>query len=586
MDARALYGTDVPPDPAQRLTRGPASVTLEGGNLRHLRVNGAEMIRAVAFLVRDRDWGTLTPTIRDLRIAEGDETRITYAAQYQAGGAHLDVSVVIRLSDTALRFQAEARATGDFETNRTGFTVLHPISGVAGAPLRVEHGSSPAEDTCFPALIEPWQPFQDITALIHQTGGLQVECRFEGDVFEMEDQRQWGDASFKTYVRPLALPWPYQIADGAVMRQAVQIRWTPAMAGQEAEPITCAVPDARFPETALLLTGAEAARPDAAVLLRQIAPQRLLCHLDTAAGQGGPELRAFAALQAQLPEMAFDLELIARCPVEGDLAAEFAAYAGDLAAAGLRPASVMVCPAVDRQSTPPGSAWPPCPPLEAIHAAARQAFPGITLGGGMASFFPELNRKRPPAGMLDFVTHGFCPIVHAADDLSVMETLETLPHILRSARAILGECTYRLGPSTIAMRQNPYGSRTIPNPWRGRVCMADDDPRQDGAFAAAWTLGFATRIAPAGVQVWTPAGLTGPRGLFRDDGSPRPLAAVVRALAACAGQPVHRAEVAAGRARLQCGDQVFTADLTPEGAFGWTAAMAGDLQPPLQSSMP
>ena len=55
---------------------------------------------------------------------------------------------------------------------------------------------------------------------------------------------------------------------------------------------------------------------------------------------------------------------------------------------------------------------------------------------------------------------------------------------------------------------------------------------------------------------------------------------------ACAGQLVHRAEVAAGRARLQCGDQVFTADLTPEGAFGWTAAMAGDLQPPLQSSMP
>ncbi|MFD1810209.1 hypothetical protein ACFSHQ_25345 [Gemmobacter lanyuensis] len=50
--------------------------------------------------------------------------------------------------------------------------------------------------------------------------------------------------------------------------------------------------------------------------------------------------------------------------------------------------------------------------------------------------------------------------------------------------------------------------------------MADDDPRQDGAFAAAWTLGFATGIAPAGVQVWTPAGLTGPRGLFRDDGSP------------------------------------------------------------------
>ena len=28
----------------------------------------------------------------------------------------------------------------------------------------------------------------------------------------MEDQRNWTDASYKTYVRPLALPWPYTLA--------------------------------------------------------------------------------------------------------------------------------------------------------------------------------------------------------------------------------------------------------------------------------------------------------------------------------------------------------------------------------------
>ena len=46
-------------------------------------------------------------------------------------------------------------------------------------------------------------------------------CRMEGDAFEMEDQRNWIDASYKTYVRPLALPWPYTIATGrAVQRSA------------------------------------------------------------------------------------------------------------------------------------------------------------------------------------------------------------------------------------------------------------------------------------------------------------------------------------------------------------------------------
>ena len=37
---------------------------------------------------------------------------------------------------------------------------------------------------------------------------------------------------------------------------------------------------------------------------------------------------------------------------------------------------------------------------------------------------PVFNRKRPKAGLFDFITHTTCSIVHAADDRSVMETLE------------------------------------------------------------------------------------------------------------------------------------------------------------------
>lgn len=568
MDLIALYGTDKPPRRRQVLRAGDATVTLEAGQLRHLRVGGIEAIRAVSFLVRDRDWGTVEPVITDLAVDGG---RLTYAARYDMDGGSLNAQVTLTLTPDSLTAEVVAVAHGTVETNRAGFTVLHPIKGVAGAPVRVGHPDG-IEDTQFPTLIEPWQPFKDITSLTHQAGGLRIECRLEGDVFEMEDQRQWGDASFKTYNRPLALPWPYVIPDGEKLRQAVRVTWTPAPAAAPVPPIRAEVPGAAFPETALVLTAADARRaaanPDD---LKRIGAQRVLCHLDIAAGHGLAELQAFAALQAALPQLAYDLELIAAYPPGGDLDAEFAAHAADLAASGLRPASIMACPSVDRQSTPPGSDWPPCPPLEAIHAAARRAFLGIALGGGVVSFFPELNRKRPPAGAWDFVTHGLCPIVHAADDLSVMETLETVPHILASARAIIGDRGYRLGPSTIAMRQNPYGSRTIPNPDRDRVCMAGDDPRQDGAFAAAWTLGLAASIAPAGVTVWTPAALYGPRGLVRDDGTLRPVAALVQALAAQAGKPVRGATVADGRAELTFDDTTFTANLTPDGPdpYGW-----------------
>lgn len=581
-DLRKLYGTDEPLRDRRRLSRDPAEVTLEDGRLRHLRLDGVEAIRGLAFLVRDRDWGTVVPQIKNPQVEDtGSAIRVTYDADYIMGGC-LSAKVMLQLTADGLDATVVAQAQGDVWTNRAGFTVLHPIRDVAGAPVVVDHADGTQTRGAFPDLIAPWQPFQDIAALTHQAGPWRVACRFAGDVFEMEDQRQWGDASFKTYNRPLALPWPYRIADGERLEQSVSIRWHRQPAARAAAPPRVGVPAPTFPQTALLVTGADAvratARPDQ---LRAIAPQRLLCHLDATAGRIQEELRAFADLQRGFPDISFDVELIAACPPGAELRSEFLSYAEALEASGLRAASVMVTPAVDRQSTPPGSPWPDCPPLEAILDAARDAFPAVPLGGGVASFFPELNRKRPPVGMLDFITHGFCPIVHAADDVSVLETLETVPHVLASGRAIAGGAEYRLGPSTIAMRQNPYGSRTIPNPDRRRVCMADDDPRQDGDFAAAWSCGLAAALATAGLTVWTPASLYGPRGLVGDDGGMRPVAGVVAALAQQAGQPVQEARMGDGIARLRTGGATLLANLSAQplrvegkllDPFGWWQA--------------
>ena len=174
----------------------------------------------------------------------------------------------------------------------------------------------------------------------------------------------------------------------------------------------------------------------------------------------------------------------------------------------------------------------------------------------MASFFPELNRKRPPTDMLDFVSHSLCPIVHAADDLSVMETLQTIPHITRSVRAIIGDCDYRIGPSTIAMRQNPYGQRTMSNPDLGRVCMAHDDPRHRAQFGAAYAIGLACALAPCGISVWTPSELYGPRGL---EG---PLAKAISLLAGLAGEPINDASIEGGLAKLTIGGTRIVANLT------------------------
>jgi hypothetical protein len=80
--------------------------------------------------------------------------------------------------------------------------------------------------------------------------------------------------------------------------------------------------------------------------------------------------------------------------------------------------------------------------------------------------------------------------VHAADDASVLQTLEALPHVIASARQLASGCFYRLGPSAIGVRDNPYGDGVAPNPFLRRITMTRRDPRHFVLFGAVWTLAY------------------------------------------------------------------------------------------------
>ncbi len=409
-----------------------------------------------------------------------------------------------------------------------------------------------------------------------------------GDVFEMEDQRNWSDASYKTYVRPLSLPWPYVMEQGVVNRQSVELNITQSQ-GSTAEPsarpggpvrIHIAGPEGAFPGIGVSihpdLIQEALAHPS---LLNNLRPQLLLFHFDPTAGHGESDLRGFTDIAKGVPaidktELVLELVL----PAKGNVHEELAGVAEMVAAASLRLTGILVSPAVDRQSTLPGSAWPPCPPLGEIYQAARNAFPGVAVGGGTLSYFTELNRKRPPVEWLDFVSHCTCPIVHAADDLSVMESLEALPHIVRSARAIIGnEKPYWIGPSTIGMRHNPYGARVMDNPANGRVTMTDCDPRQTSLFAAAWMVGFVAETADAALRMLTVGSLSGRLGLARARVSENlqlhPAFYAARGLAELGGNPRYQCNSS------QAGKIAAVAGVDREGRrVAWLANLTGRKQ--------
>ncbi|ESX21349.1 hypothetical protein [Mesorhizobium sp. LSJC264A00] len=581
-DAFLLYGTRVVEAEPVRLSAGLLSADFVNGSLRTIRYGGIEVLRAIAYIVRDRDWGTYEPALTELAVdQDADSCSVSYSATCLApGGSRLDFRATIKGSANGhLVFDVSAVPESDFETNRCGFCVLHPIAGLAGSPVTVEHTDGSVVATKLPLLIDPWQPFKDLRAITHEVRpGITAECRMEGDTFEMEDQRNWSDASYKTYVRPLALPWPYVLPAGQTVSQTVSLRITgeggmPA-AASAAEPVSVELGETgqRLPDLGVIIypDEVEAALANLSTLT-ELGPQQLVFHYDPTRGHGVEALQSYARLTAAYPVQT-TLECVVACA--GDLDAELSGVADMVRQAGLKLSAIAVSPSVDRQSTPPGSAWPDCPPLEDVYAAARRAFPDIRLGGGMFSYFTELNRKRVPAGQLDFVTHCTCPIVHAADDLSVMQSLEALPFITASARAIFGEKPYRIGPSTIAMRQNPYGGATKGNPGGQRIAMADRDPRHAGLFAAAWAIGYAARVAPAGLELLTLSGFAGPFGVLAAsgepvaEGSPRPIFGAIKGLCELAGL----AHVAA-----RTSDQTKVLALAGRSASGKTVAWLANL---------
>jgi hypothetical protein len=557
-DLIRLYGTDESVEAPRILQAGPLSAELDAGNLRHIRYHGREIIRAISFIVRDKNWGTYAPKISQLEVQETPGSfRVSYEAVIE--GEFRYSAVITGAANGSLSFSGTGNAISDFLTNRTGFVVLHPIEGVAGAACTVEHVDGRIEETNFPLLIDPVQPMRDLRAITHEfLPGLKVTCRMEGDTFEMEDQRNWTDASYKTYVRPLALPWPYEIAKGTAIDQRVTLSVSGLEPNIERKERSSSlnfgglIRGSSMPPLGIGLHPKDVgATKENVAVIKEAAPAHLVCHYDPRLGHTHEDLRQMAEVGK---EIGAELWLEFVIPSVENFEEDIRETGRGVAELGDPFSTVMVSPAPDLKCTLPGSPWPPCPPLEACYQAAGEAFPGARIGGGMFSFFTELNRKKPPLDLLDFVTFTTVAIFHAGDDRSAMEGLESLPYLAKTVRSFIEDKPYHVGPSAIGLRMNPYGEAPMPNPHNIRQAMNGMDPRQRGLFAAAWSVGFIARFAKGGASALTLGGGTGEFGIayakadypqpwFDEKGGIYPVYHVVKGLSHLRGQPLVDSEI-------------------------------------------
>jgi hypothetical protein len=503
---RFFYGTDEPLPRQIALTAGPLTMVFEPelAFLRYLRLGQTEVIRGIYAAVRDRNWGTIAPRVTGLKI-ELREASFLASFDVECKQAPIDFLWRGEISgdregNVRFRFSGQARST--FLRNRLGFCVLHPVRECAGKPCTVTHTGGSREEGKFPLWVSPHQPFKDMAAIRHEIApGLFAESVFEGETFEMEDHRNWTDASYKTYCTPLDRPFPVEVKQGTRVEQSVTIRLEgkrPAppkgflirRGGITLEPLAGQV--RALPRFGVGLAAADAP-PEPRELRRLAALRPAHLRVDYKSGDASVIERAILESKALAAPLEIALHLSDKAEEE------LRELGGYLTKHRARAARFLVYHQAEKST---GPKW-----VKLARERLSGAAPGAQFGGGANAYFAELNRGRPDPAALDFLCFSVNPQVHAFDNASLVENLEAQADALNSARQFSGGKPILATPVTFKPRFNPNAT----------AAGADTDrfdPRQRSLFGAAWTTGSVKYIAQGGAQSVTYYETTGPGGLL------------------------------------------------------------------------
>lgn len=218
------YGTALAEPPITHHEVGALSFNRQAGALRTLCYQGIECVRGIQPVIRDDQWGTQgLATVTEHVISHPGRLQLIH--EFKTGERALSGRFEAHISACAVEVSLTLTAVRTLATCRSGLIVLLPLDGVVGRPVQITHSDDTEKASRFPELISPGQPFFDIKRLDYTPlHGPAVRLSFRGEVFEMEDQRNWSDASFKIYSRPLARPTPYVIEAGETVVQELSIQ--------------------------------------------------------------------------------------------------------------------------------------------------------------------------------------------------------------------------------------------------------------------------------------------------------------------------------------------------------------------------
>ena len=513
------YGKADPLPESIPIRAGPLTMFYEGGDLRSICTDGYELIRRIYIAVRDKNWGTvpIIITYQQVEISQ-DHFKISYDAISQQDEIDFRWHALFHGDlNGNLLLRMDGRAITSFMKNRIGFCVLHPAA-VSGRKCKITHVDGSQDNAFFPHYISPDQPphpFTDIKSLDYQVGPVAVNIFFEGDAFEMEDQRNWTDASFKTFSTPLRYAYPVEIHAGTEICQKITLK-SDLRAERKRnkqsnkEGLTLDLHSDLVGKLPAIGTGL--ASHDGSLSLQEIKRLKAL-KLDHLRVDVWPENlhNPQYILNAMRQSDVLGVPLCLAIHLSNNGEAEIRILTQLLSTQKPRVKLWLVYP--EKENYLGGS-----PVTQVVDWVLNSGILALSKGtawlvGGSDADFIFLQRNLPPIDRLDAVCFSINPQVHACDNKSVMETLEAQKMVVLSAMKIFGELPVLVSPVTLKPRHNPYATGPIlPTP-PGDL-PAEVDYRQPTLFAAAWLVGSLSSLTVGGCKVITYFETTGWRGLM------------------------------------------------------------------------
>lgn len=504
------YGENEPLPKTMKLSAGPLKLTYNSGSIRSVKLGSFEVVRMIYVALRDHNWGTIIPALTNEAIEEFEGGfKISYQSLYSEKNIRFVFHVTISGDPSGtVVFDIEGEALSEFMTNRTGFCVLHPVKECMGNSCEITEPDGQKKVDSFPELISPHQPMKNMAEMSWHVADMGIaRIKFIGEIFEMEDQRNWTDDSYKTYCRPLELPFPYafKTRDKIHQRITLSVECNANLVSSSFKEYHLRYDNgSKFPLPKIGV-GKSTTRPELSeretVLIKEIGFDDYDIHvIFNETWQKDLEVSIKEANSLDIPlhlnvqfseEFQVEIELLSVCLSSKNAAVN----------------SILI---LHNEEMVTSEAF-----LAQVIKELKMAFPSANIGAGTSGFFAELNRQRIENPALDFLSYSITPQVHAFDNLTLVENLMGQSATVKTAKAFAKGKKIHIRPITLKIHPNPSDTSKV-----GKIdeeFSTHIDVRQMSLFGAGWILGSIKQMAQAGADSITYFETTGEKGIILGD---------------------------------------------------------------------